>query len=136
MHHAVAQKFRVFQRGNHGKHPLLLGEFQIRLKPDQVVRCARNVLLAQLQNGVRALSVLIVQPHGLEHAEAQRIPAARRHDLDGHAPLEDLALFELVRHRTLGGNERVDERLVLLLIHRAVDVIALALAVTVGRERL
>ena len=46
VHHAVAQKLRVMQGGDHREHPLLLAEFEIRLEADEVVHGARGILLA------------------------------------------------------------------------------------------
>ena len=117
MHDAVAQKLRLAQGGDHAEHPPLFGEFEVGLEADQIIGGGGGVFFAQLQYRVRALAVVIVQSHGLEHAEAQRIFAAGRHDLDGHTALEHLPLVKIVHQRPLRARQRLYERLIRLLIH-------------------
>ena len=54
------------------------------------------------------------EPDRLHRAEAQRVDAAPRHLLDRQAALEVERLLEVVQRQHLGGDERGDERLVLL----------------------
>ena len=55
VHHAVAHELRVAQARNHAEHALLLGEFQIRLKPDEVEKRFFRILRAKLHDGPRAV---------------------------------------------------------------------------------
>ena len=73
------------------------------------------------------------QPHGLHRPVAHRVLPAAGHDLDGHAALEHAAVVEAVHLRLLGGAQLLTERLILLLGHRAVDIIRRPLVVP-GRE--
>jgi len=60
------------------------------------------------------------RPH---RAEAQRLGAALGHHFDRHAALEVARLLELVRQHFAARVDRGDERLVLELVERAVDVV-------------
>ena len=74
----------------------------------------------------------MLEADGLERPIEQRILPAGRHDLDGHAALEELLLLKAVRRRLFRRHERRVERAVLRLRHRAVDVGGLALPVAGG----
>ena len=130
VHHAVAHELRVPERRDHGEHALLLAELEVGLAADQIVQRAVRVVAAQLEDRIGVFSGLGVgQADRLEDAEAQRIIAAARVDLDGHAALEHLGVLEAVHRRLLGGGERVPECVILLARERAVDVVRRALAV-------
>ena len=52
VHHAVAHKLRIMQRGDHRKHALLLGKAQMRLEADKVIDAALRVVAPQLDDGI------------------------------------------------------------------------------------
>ena len=126
---AEAKELRVLEPGDHPEDALLLRIAEPRLEADEVPHLARAILHAELHDGVRlAPRARVGEPDGLHRPEAQRLAAAPRHLLGGHAALEVRHLVELVRGRLVGGGERVEERLVLLARHRAVEIRAVALA--------
>ena len=67
----------------------------------------------------------ITQTYGFHRSEAHRIDSALSHDLDRHTALIDLGIhhIELVHGSALGRYQSLIERLVLSLIHRAVEVV-------------
>ena len=67
--------------------------------------------------------VRVGEADGLERAVAQGLAAALGHHLDGEAALEiGGVLLPVLELGLLGGEERVDEGLVLVPVHRAVEV--------------
>ena len=141
VHHAVAQKFRVLKSRDHTENSSLLGKGQMRLKSHEVVHSSLFVLLAELNDRVRLLAYALVdKSDGLERSEEKRVLAASCHYLDRHTALEHLdVLLLLVAVKLLefcffSGHKCLPESVVLLLIHRAVDVIRIALVVARGKE--
>ena len=133
MHHAVTDKFRIVQRGDHRKDALLLREFQVRLEADDVIDAALRVVAPELHHGIRLLPGLrVLQADGLQRPVAQRVKAAPRHDFNRHAALEDLRILEAVHLRLFGGGQRLDERGILVALHRAVDIICFATVIAGG----
>ena len=103
MHHAVTDKFRVFQTGNHGKYPLLLAEFQVGLEAHQIVHALGGVVLPQLHHGIRLMTGGgISQPNGLHGAVAQGIHPPPRHDLHRHTALKDVFVLKAMHRGFLG----------------------------------
>ena len=103
MHHAVADKFRVFKTGYHGKYPLLLAEFQMGLEAHQIVHALGRVVLPQLHHGVRLMAGGgISQPHRLHGAVAQGIHAPPRHDFHGHTALKNVFILKAMHRGFLG----------------------------------
>ena len=103
MHHAVTDKFRVFQTGNHGKYPLLLAEFQMGLEAHQIVHALGGVVLPQLHHGVRLMTGGgISQPNGLHGAVAQGIHPPPCHDLHGHTTFKDVFVLKAMHRGFLG----------------------------------
>ncbi len=102
---------------------------QLGLETDHVPQGAERIVLAQLDHRIGpAACARVVETDALHRAVAQRFDTARRHHLDRHAafevgrvllPLLELGLFALVQRR--------DEGLILVLVHRAVDVVLAAL---------
>jgi hypothetical protein len=123
---AEAQELRVREPRDHPEDALLLGVAEPGLEADHVPHPPGAVLHAQLHHRPRPPpGARVDEPHRLERPEAERVAPAPRHLLDRHAPLEVRHLVEGVRRRPVGGHERVEERLVLLAGHRAVEVRAL-----------
>ena len=105
---------------------------QLGLEADDVVERAERVVLAQLDDGVGAVAgALVGEADRLHRAVAQRVDATRRHHLDRQAALEigrrALPFFEV---GLVAVEQRLDERDVLLLAERAVDVVGVAAAGT------
>ena len=115
VHEAEAHEFRLLQTGNETQHPRLLAPFELRLKPDEAVMIARQVVLPELHGRIRRPArSRIGKADGLHGPESQRVPAAVRHHFDRQAALEELLLVEVVDRRRLRVDQRVVEALVLL----------------------
>ncbi len=86
--------------------------------------------MAKLHDGMRfdARPVRIRQADRLHRPVAQRVASPLGHDLDGKATFEIGRGLEVLERRLLGGEERVDEGLVLSLVERTVDVVGAAAA--------
>ena len=69
----------------------------------------------------------IAQAHGLHGAEAEGVAAAAGEDFDGQAALEVVELLPLLGFGGFGGEQRVEEAVVLGAVHGAVDVVGGAL---------
>ena len=131
---AEAQELRVAQARNHREDALLLGNAEPRLEADEVPHPARAVLAPQLHHRMRLpAGSRIGKAHRLHRTEARRLPAPPRHLLDRQASLEVGHLVEIVARVLIGSRERVDERLVLVAGHRAVEVVV-AVALPIARE--
>ena len=63
------------------------------------------------------------QPHRLHRPVAQRLAPALGHDLDRQAAVEIGRAFPFLELGLVAGDQRVDEGVVLRLVHRAVDVV-------------
>ena len=74
---------------------------------------------------MRALAgIRVGQADGLHGTEAERVPPALGHHLDGEAALEIGGVaFPVLEFGLFRREQRVDEGLVLRLVHRAVDVV-------------
>ena len=114
----------VLQTGNQLENRGLRAVFHLGLETDDVVQGAKLVVAAELDHGIGLLVrlVCIGQAHRLHRAVAQRLAAAFGHDLDGQAAVEIARRLALVEFGLLGGEEGVDEGLILLTGHRAVDI--------------
>src|SRR3954466_6723861 len=123
MDRPVPQEFRLGESRNHLQHSLLLGNAKTRLEPDQIPHPSRAILLSKLNDGVRVASgARIAKTYRLERAEPEGVASALRPDFDRHAALEVWNLVELVAVVLVGGDQRVEERIVLLARHRAVQI--------------
>ena len=124
MHHAVADKLRVFQGGDHGEHTLLLRPFQMGLEAYDVINAALGVVLAQLHHSKGLLARFgVPESHRLEGTIAQGIPATAGHYLHRHTALKHARVLKAVDLRLLGGGELLPESVVLLLGHGTVDIV-------------
>ena len=96
------------------------------------------VLGAKLKNGKRAATrARIRQAHGLQRSKAQAVSTAGCNGFDRLATLEELLFFETLRSNFFSCNQRIDESVVLVLVHRAVQVsFFAALVVAVGQEKI
>ena len=114
-------------------------EAHVILKSHQVVAAGAQVFLAKLHHGVgTAAGARIDQAHRLHGTEAQGFAAAPGDFFDGQAGFEERSLiFWDVGGNGFGGEQRVDEALVLFAIERAIQIIVGAverLAVARGAE--
>jgi hypothetical protein len=103
------------QAGIMRKNIGLRAVLHLGLEADHVVERAELVVLAQLHDGV-GLHVRLVgvgQSHRLHRPVAQRFAAALGHHLDRQAAVEIGRAFPLLELGLVGGEQRVDERLVL-----------------------
>jgi hypothetical protein len=114
----------VLQPGNHPENIRLRAVLHLGLEADDVVERAELVVAAQLHDGVGLFTriVRVGQAHGLHRAMAQRLAPAFGHHLDGQAAVEIAGRFPGLELGLLGGEQRVDEGLVLVPRHRAVDI--------------
>ena len=125
------------QRGNHRKHALLLRKLEARLKADQIIDRAQRIVLSELHNGVRLFARLrVFEADGLHRAVAERILAPARHDLNGHAALEDVLVLKAMHGRFLGSLQCFHKGDILVFFHRAVDIIRISAVIPRGEPRL
>src|SRR5215207_5132396 len=101
------------------------------LEADEVVGVGHQILLPELHARVRLPSVARVsQAHRLHRPVAQRIDPAPRQLFYRQTRLEPARLLEALERDALRADERLVEARVLLLVHRAVEVVVPALPVT------
>ncbi|MGY4333133.1 hypothetical protein ACVWWG_007550 [Bradyrhizobium sp. LB7.2] len=123
----------LFQPRNGAEDALLLPVFQLRLKADDVVERAELVVLAQLHDcvGFGGGIVRIGEADRLHRPVAQGLGAALRHHLDRQTAVEIGRVgFPFLELGLLAGDQRGDEAVILLLGHRAVDVVGTGAAGT------
>ena len=136
MHHAVPHKFRIFQPRDHRKDPLLLREQQVGLEPHDIIHGAVGIFPPQLDIGPRTVSGAgVSQSHRAQRPIPHGIQAALRQHLYGHTALVHLKVFLLkfMQLHAFGIHQRFMERLILLLIEGAVDIIRLSPVVPGGK---
>ena len=107
---------------------------QLGLEADHVPQRAERIVLAQLHHGMGPLRLArIAQADRLHRSEAQRLRAARRHHFDRQAAFEiGRGLFPFLEIGLLAGEQRGDEGVILVGVHRTVDVVR-AVALVVAR---
>ena len=87
MNHAEPDELGVLEARNEAQHSRLLTPLQLRLESDEAEVIAGQVVLTELDDGIRlAARARIGKPHRLHRPEAKRIDAAMRHDFDGQTP--------------------------------------------------
>ena len=98
---------------------------QLRLEADHVVERAQRIVLAQLHDriGLDRRVMRVGEADRLHRSVPQRLGTALGHDLDGQAAVEIGCAFPLLELGLLAIHQRRDEGLVLVLVHRAVDVV-------------
>src|ERR1044072_601316 len=105
------------------------------LEAHEVVGVGHQILLPELDGGVRLSSgARVSQTYRLHRPEAQGVAPAPRQLFNRQARLEPARLLEALEGHALRRDERVVEARVLLLVHRAVEVVVAALAVARGAE--
>ena len=124
----VAQEARVFEAGDEAQDAGLVAPLEVVLEADEVVAVSAQILFAQLHDGPRSVAgARIAEAHGFHGAEPQGVSATARKNLDGQAALEVVELFPFLALGRLGGEKRIEEAVVFLAIHGAVDVVGGAL---------
>jgi hypothetical protein len=97
VNHAEPHELGRRQPRDEPQNPGLLPPLHLRLKAHEAEVVARKRVLSQLHDRVGlAAGPRIPEAHGLHRSEPQRLPPARRHDLDRQAPLEELRVVEVV----------------------------------------
>src|SRR4051812_13562393 len=97
------------------------------LKADQVIARRPQVLLTKLNNSVGSPTCArILEADRFQRSETKRVAAARRQLFDRETGLEERDLLVEVRFVRLRREDRVDEALILIAVHGAVDVIIAA----------
>src|ERR1051326_9095379 len=100
------------------------------LEADEVVGVGHQILLPELDGGVRLSSgARVAKSDRLHRPEAQRVAPAPREFFERQTRLEPARLLEALQGHALRRDERVVEARVLLLVHRAVEVVVASLAV-------
>ena len=113
---AEAGEARVLEAGDGAEDLGLRAVLHLGLEADDVVEGAERVVAAELDDGVglHVGGVRVGEADGLQRAVAQGFAAALGHHLDGEAALEiGGVLLPVLELGLLGGEERVDEGLVL-----------------------
>ena len=123
MNAAEAQEFRIRKRGNHPKHALLFGNAQPRLKTHKIPHATTTIFLAQLHHCMRSpVAARITQTNWFHRTKTQTLPPATRHFLNRHAAFEVRDLVKFVRGELIGGRQGLDEGVILLARHGAVQI--------------
>ena len=130
VHHAISNKFGIFQCRDHGEDPFLLRPGQMRLKTNQIIHRSRKVILSELNDGVGFLARMrIRKTNRLHRAESKSVFSSSRHHFHGHTSFEDLAVFKSMGLCFFRTDQFPNEILVFLLIHRTVDIVRGSLVV-------
>ena len=134
------RKLGILQPRNGAEQFDLRAIFQLGLEPDHVPQRAQLVVLPQLHHSIGPAPLRefgrgiegVIQPHALHRAIAQRFHPAFRHHFDRHAAIEiGRVLFPLLEFGLFAFHQPLVKGEILLLRHRAVDVIA-ALVRSIG----
>ena len=132
MHPAEPGELRMLQSRNGAKDAQLLAVLQLGLEPDHVEQGPELVVLPQLHDrvGLAFGRMRIGQPERFERPVPERLGAALGHDFDRQAALEIGGRFPFVEGGFFAGDQRGDERLVLVAVERTIDVIGAGAART------
>ena len=114
----------VFQPGDHPEHLGLCAVFHLGLEPHDVEQRTQGIVAPQLNHGMRFYVRLmrIGQAHRFHRTVAQGFASTLGHHLDRQAAIEIAGGFTFVKLGLVGGQQGVDERLVLIAVHRAVQI--------------
>ena len=114
----------IFQPRNHPQHLCLGPVFHFSLKADDIIQCSQLVIAAQLHHGIGfGFGIMGVgQAYGLHRTKSQGFATPFCHHFDRKTAVKVAGGFAFFKFGFIGGQERVDERLVLILGHRAIEV--------------
>src|SRR5712692_8346945 len=118
-------ELRMLQSRNGAKNLQLLAVLQLGLEPDHVEQSPELVVLPQLHDrvGLAFGRMRIGEAERFERPVPERLRAALGHDFDRQAALEIRRRFPFVEGGFFAGDQRGDERLVLIAVERTIDVI-------------
>ena len=122
---AQPRELGLLEAGDHAEDFRLRAMLQLGLEAYHVPQRREGIVLAQLHHGVRfhGRVVRIGQAHRLHRAKAQRLAPALGHHFDGKAAFEiGRVLFPVLELSLRRRDQRVEEGIVLGLVHRAVDI--------------
>ena len=124
------REFGLLQSRNGAEQVHLGAIFELGLEAHHIPQGAERIVLAQLDNRIGpATGARIIKADRLHRTIAQCVDTAFRHNLDRHAAFEiGRVLFPVAKLGFLAIDQALMESEILLLVHRAVDiVIAVAL---------
>ena len=128
VHHAEADELRLLEARNQPQHARLLAPLQLRLKADEAEVIAGEVVLPQLHDGVRRRARCADRPG--RPASSDRSAACRGRDApsprSAGSPSKNFSLSKSWTVADSAVDQRVVEPLVLVLRHRAVQIVAFA----------
>src|SRR5579875_1538969 len=128
VHLAEAQKFSLFESGNHPKHSRLLAKTHMVLKPYHIEAVRTLILLAELDDGVGPFAgARIRQTSRLHGAEAQCVTTApgKLFDRETALKIRDTVLLDM-RLIRFGREQRIHKSFILLFGQGAIQVILAA----------
>ena len=122
---AQPSELGILERRDSAEDADLLAMLELGLEADDIPQGRADIVLAQLNHRIGpAAGLRIVQPDAFERPVAQGLGPALGHHLDRHAALEiGRVLFPFLERHFFAGVKRLDEGVILLAGHRAVDVI-------------
>ncbi len=122
---AEAGEFRIFETRNHLEDAGLRAVFQLRLETDHVVERAERIVLTELHDGISLHSRImgVGKAHRLHRPMTQGFRPAFSHHLDRQAAVEIGCSFPFLEVGLVAFDQCGHERLILLLVHGAVDVV-------------
>ena len=116
-----AEKVRVCEARDHGEYLLLVAHPQTCLEPHHVPHLPRPVLPSKLYHSPGTIPRSgIDKPDWLHGTETKRLHASSSHHLHRQAAFEVRHVVPVMTGMRLTRVERLDERFVLCLVHRAV----------------
>jgi len=123
---AEARELGVLQPGDLPENLGLHAVFHLGLEADHVPQRAQRIILPELHDGVRLHRrvVRVGEADRLHRPEPQRFTTALGHHLDGQTAVEVGHLLPVLEFVQRCCNQRIDERVVLPLVHWAVEVIS------------
>ena len=129
---AQARELGLLEPRDHAEDAALFAVLQLGLEAHHVPQRAQRIVLAQLHHrvGAHARRMRVRQADRLHRPEAQRVGTACRHHFDRQAALEIGRRFPFVEGGFFAGDQRGDERLVLVAVERTIDVIGAGAART------
>ena len=133
MHTAETHEFRVLKARHLAEADCLRGIGQLGLAAHQIEHRLVPILGAKLKQRERTPpGARICEAHRLERTEGQRLLAARGKRLHGHTALKMLLLLKFAAGDLLAVEQALIKRLVLVLVHGTVQIIALARLAVAG----
>ena len=125
MHDAEAQELGGLEAGNHSEDSALLRPRKVGLEPDEVIGERIRRLRAELNRGPWAMPrPRVGKPDRLKRSKAYGVTPGAGDLLDRLARAKKVLLLEVATDHAGGSEERVDKGLVLIPIHRAIEIVS------------